>query len=46
VKLGKGAFVVLFPQDAHEPQICIDTPSPVKKIVVKIAIGNLQDTIR
>ena len=46
VKLGKGAFVVLFPQDAHEPQICIDTPSPVKKIVVKIAIDNLQDTIR
>jgi len=45
VKLGQGTFVILFPQDAHEPQHCIDRPIPVKKIVVKIAINNPSDAI-
>jgi len=38
VRLGKGYFVILFPQDAHEPQHCVNQPLPVKKIVVKIAV--------
>lgn len=36
--LGDGRFVVLFPDDAHEPQLCIGTPEPVIKIVAKIEI--------
>ncbi len=33
-----GDFVILFPQDAHMPGMAIDTPIPVKKIVVKVAV--------
>ncbi len=36
VVLGKGRFVILFPDDAHEPQLCLDDPRDVKKIVVKV----------
>ncbi len=38
VTLAQGSFVILFPQDAHEPQHCLEAPAPVKKIVVKIAL--------
>lgn len=38
LKLGKGYFVILFPQDAHEPQHCLLAPAPVKKLVAKVAI--------
>lgn len=38
VTLGRGYFVILFPEDAHEPQHCIGAPAEVKKVVVKIAI--------
>lgn len=37
VRLGHGSFVVLFPNDGHEPQHAVSQPLPVKKIVVKIA---------
>ncbi len=40
VRLGNGYFAIFFPHDAHEPQHCICNPAPVKKIVVKIAVGN------
>lgn len=36
--LGNGYFAVLFPQDGHMPQLCIDGPVPVKKVVVKVRI--------
>ena len=32
-------FIILFPQDAHAPQVCIDNnPAKVKKAVIKIKI--------
>ena len=37
-KLGKGEFLVLFPNDAHKPSMSIKKPSTVKKAVVKVAI--------
>jgi YhcH/YjgK/YiaL family protein len=36
--LSEGAFVILFPQDAHMPQIAVDGPAEVRKVVVKVAI--------
>ena len=40
VTIGKGYFVILFPNDAHEPQLCTDTPRPVKKVVVKVCLSD------
>lgn len=40
VRLGKGYFVVLFPEDAHEPQHCVGEPQRVKKLVAKIRLNN------
>lgn len=37
--LGNGFFAIFFPQDGHMPQLCVNTPSIVKKIVVKVKIG-------
>ena len=34
-----GYFAVFFPQDGHMPQLCIDKPMKVKKVVVKVKIG-------
>ena len=31
----KGEFVIFFPQDGHAPAI---TPSPLKKVVIKVAV--------
>lgn len=36
LRLGAGYFAVVFPDDAHIPQLAIDTPAPVKKIVLKV----------
>ena len=36
--LGAGDFMLLWPQDGHMPGMSIDTPVPVKKVVVKIAV--------
>ena len=36
--IGDGYFAVLFPQDGHMPQLCIDEPRMVKKVVVKVQI--------
>ena len=38
VRLKKGEFVVLFPQDAHSPACVVDTPINVKKIIGKVHI--------
>ena len=36
--LGNGYFAILFPQDGHMPQLCVEAPLPVKKVVVKVKI--------
>ncbi len=39
-----GIFTVLFPQDAHAPQLmCDSTPDRVKKVVVKVKLAALQE---
>jgi YhcH/YjgK/YiaL family protein len=38
-RVPQGTFVILFPQDAHMPGMAISEPEPVKKFVVKVAIG-------
>ena len=38
VKLGPGDFVVLFPHDAHVPQLMSGSPDDVKKIVIKVRV--------
>jgi biofilm protein TabA len=38
VQLSAGELAVLYPADAHAPKIAVNGPSPVKKIVVKVAI--------
>ena len=39
LRMPAGTFVVLSPQDAHMPGMAIDTPQPVRKVVVKVKIG-------
>ena len=37
-RLSPDRFVIFFPQDAHMPGLAADSPAPVRKIVIKIAI--------
>ena len=34
----RGSFAIFFPQDAHQPQIMVDKPEAVQKVVVKVKI--------
>lgn len=36
--IGDGYFAIFFPQDGHMPQLSVDEPKMVKKIVVKVEI--------
>ncbi len=36
--IGGGYFAIFFPQDGHMPQLCVDEPQMVKKVVVKMAV--------
>lgn len=36
--IGNGYFAIFFPQDRHMPQLCIDKPMSVKKVVIKVKI--------
>lgn len=36
--IGGGYFAIFFPQDGHMPQLCVDKPMKVKKVVIKIEI--------
>lgn len=36
--LGAGYFAILYPQDAHMPQLALSEPQPVKKVVVKVPV--------
>ena len=38
IRIGDGYFTILYPNDAHMPQLCIETPMPVLKIVVKVPV--------
>lgn len=37
--LGNGYFAILFPQDGHMPQLCVSEPVKVKKVVIKVKLG-------
>jgi len=37
--LGPGDFMLLFPEDAHMPQIAVNASEIVRKVVVKIAVS-------
>jgi YhcH/YjgK/YiaL family protein len=39
LKFDKDSFIIVFPQDAHMPGIIFDTPNKVKKVVLKVRIG-------
>lgn len=36
--LGNGFFAIFYPQDGHMPQLCVNEPTDVKKVVVKVRI--------
>lgn len=36
--IGDGYFAIFFPQDGHMPQLSVDNPMRVKKVVIKIKI--------
>lgn len=36
--LGNGYFAILFPQDGHMPQLSVDMPIKVKKVVLKVKV--------
>ena len=38
--IGAGYFAIFYPQDGHMPQLCVNTPQTVKKVVVKVQINN------
>jgi YhcH/YjgK/YiaL family protein len=38
LKLGKGYFMLLFPQDGHMPSMTLDRIRKIKKVVVKIPV--------
>lgn len=40
--LYSGTFAIFFPQDAHMPCLCMDTPTKVKKVVIKVKITNIK----
>ena len=42
VMLAAGSFAVLYPSDIHRPQAAVEDPAPVLKVVVKIAVENLE----
>lgn len=38
--IGNGYFAIYHPQDGHMPQMCVDEPQLVKKVVVKVETGD------
>ena len=38
ISLLPGYFAVFFPQDGHMPQLCVEKPQTVKKVVIKVEI--------
>ena len=40
LRLGSGYFAVLFPDDGHMPGLAVGEPGAVKKVVVKVPMGD------
>ena len=38
LKIGNGYFLILFPNDAHMPQLCIDQPVALRKAIAKVHV--------
>lgn len=38
ITMKENDYIILYPQDVHMPQICMDKPSYVKKAVVKVSV--------
>lgn len=38
LKIGNGYFLVLFPDDGHMPQLCVDKPTKIKKLTLKVLV--------
>lgn len=38
ISLHPGYFAIFYPQDGHMPQLCVERPQKVKKVVVKVEI--------
>lgn len=38
VKAEQGMFAIFFPHDLHQPCVCVSSPAPVKKVVVKVRV--------
>lgn len=36
--IGNGYFLVLFPEDGHMPQLCVEEPMMIKKLTLKIPV--------
>lgn len=36
--IGNGYFLILFPDDGHMPQLCVDEPMSIKKLTLKVTI--------
>lgn len=36
--IGGGYFAIFFPQDGHMPQLCVEKPIKVKKVVIKVEL--------
>lgn len=41
IQLQNQMFVVLFPDDAHAPQLMVDKPEFIKKVVVKVPVNSI-----
>jgi biofilm protein TabA len=38
VDIGNGVFAIMFENDGHSPQHCVDLPQAIKKITIKVSI--------
>ena len=36
--IGNGYFLVLFPEDGHMPQLCVEEPMKIKKLTLKVPV--------
>lgn len=36
--IGNGYFLVLFPEDGHMPQLCVEEPMMIKKLTLKVPV--------
>lgn len=36
--IGKGYFLILFPEDGHMPQLCVGEPVNIKKLTLKVPV--------